>query len=312
MSLAELYRVCQQGAAPRDQLAWGVDASSALYLAVWALSAGDRVTAEYCARRAARFDPDSEFARLLSSYAAETSVVDVYDSPAAFRAFIRGGGNVGLYEETSAALRAAYTEFRPESVLDVGVGDGSALLPAVVGSGVRVDLVEPSGSLLEETVTALTGRGVPHRAYQMPLQQFAREHEGVSWDLVQSSFALQSLRPSDRPGALSWIARHTRAFVLVEFDVAEVVSPFEPDWFRGCVSRVERGLREYGEDRDLVGLGFVLPVILGHFDTAERTNYERSVQGWVWDLHEAGFTEVTSRKLCDYWWEPAHVVEATR
>ena len=209
-------------------------------------------------------------------------------------------------------LRAAYEEFRPGCVLDIGVGDGAALMPAVPDSGVHVDLVEPSASLLDEVVGALTHRGISHRAWRGTFQEFAREHDAASWDLVQSSFALQSLSPGDRSRALSWIARHTRVFVLVEFDVAEVVCPFEPGWFRGCVSRVERGLREYGRDRDLVGLGFVLPVILGIFDAGGRTNYECSVRRWEWELREAGFTDVVSRELYDYWWEPAYVVEATR
>ena len=124
---------------------------------------------------------------------------------------------------------------------------------------------------------------------------------------------MQSLPPDDRGEVLGWIARHTRVFVLAEFDVAEVRCPFEPEWFRGCVSRVERGLREYGSDnRDLVGLGFILPVILGHFDTAARTNYECSIQDWQRELREAGFSDVGARKLHDYWWEPAYVVEAVR
>lgn len=313
MSISEIYRANQRGREPVEQVSLAVDAESALLLAVWAHVAGDRDTARACAERAATFDGDSEFARLLARYVADPAGQGVYDLPAAFRAFIRGGGNVELYERTSAVLRAAHAQFRPQSVLDVGVGDGLALLPAVPDGLTHLDLVEPSASLLEETVAALVGRGVPHRAHRSTVQQFARDHDGACWDLVQSSFAMQSLPPADRGEVLGWIVRHTRVFVLVEFDVAEVRCPFEPEWFRRCVSRVERGLREYGpHDRGLVGLGFVLPVILGHFDTAARTNYECSIHDWQRELREAGFTDVLARKLHDYWWEPAYVVEAVR
>lgn len=313
MSISAIYRAYQRGREPVEQVGSAVDAESSLLLAVWAHASGDRDTARACAERAATFDGDSEFARLLARYAADPAGQGVYDSPDAFRAFIRGGGNVELYERTSAALRAAYAQFRPRSVLDVGVGDGLALLPSVPDGLAHLDLVEPSASLLEGTVAALAGRGVPHRTYQGTVQQFARDHDGAWWDLVQSSFAMQSLPPDDRGEVLGWIARHTRVFVLVEFDVAEITCPFAPEWFCGCVTRVEKGLREYGsDDRDLVGLGFILPVILGHFDAAARTNYECSIQDWRRELREAGFTDVAARKLHDYWWEPAYVVEAVR
>lgn len=311
MALSELAAAYWSGRRPDAVADLAVDAESALYLAVWAHAAGDPGTAVAAASRAARLDPDSEFARLLVEFVGSSGEAEVYDSPAAFRAFIRGGGNVGLYAATSAALAETYRGGSVESVLDIGVGDGSALLPALSGGVARVDLVEPSAALLAETTPALERRGVACEAFAGTVQEFMGEHER-RWDLVQSTFALQSVPPQDRAGVLAWIARCTRRFVLVEFDVSDADSPFAARWFRGFLSRVERGLREYDADRDLVGLGFVLPVVLGNFDPARRANHERPIAEWVRGLRAAGFTSVRHRHLHDYWWEPAHFVEATR
>lgn len=290
---------------------------AALAAAVRAHVDGDRARAVDHAHRAAHAHPDSEFARLLARYVADNAAGAVYDSPAAFRAFIRGGGNVALYAKTSAALQELYRRVRPRSLLDIGAGDGLALIPALTeqdstgeGSIEQVDVVEPASELLDTTRQSLQQNTIAHRAHHARIQDFATGYAADGWDLVQSTFALQSLPPDERRDTLTWIARHTTTLVVVEFDVPAVADPFAPDWFSSCVARVETGLREYHDDRDLVGLGFILPVILGHFDTAHRTNYEHPITAWVHDLHDAGFTDVRSRLLEDYWWESAHVIEA--
>ncbi|GAA2793210.1 class I SAM-dependent methyltransferase [Saccharopolyspora taberi] len=315
-AVAALARAYAQGTAPAELTGHVTGLESALHLGIRAHAMRDRSTAHHCATRAVRFDPGSEFARLLVRHTADDNGNRVYDSPAAFRAFIRGGGNIGLYEQTSAALRDAYRRHRPRRVLDIGVGDGLALLPALGAGGPAVDVVEPSAELLTRTRQELHDRGIEHRAWQSTIQDFAADHdehgEGEHWDLVQSTYAMQSLPPGDRATVLSWIARHSSTFVLVEFDVPEVPSPWEPDWFFEFVRRVERGLREYTGDRDLVGLGFVLPVVLGVFGPGPRTNYELAIDGWQRELRAAGFTDVSGRVLHDYWWRPAHIVEARR
>ena len=308
-AVAALSHAYAQGTAPADLIDHVTGLDSALHLAIRAHSLGDRGTAHDCATRATQYEPGSEFARLLIRHTA-TDTTDVYDSPEAFRAFIRGGGNIGLYEQTSAALRQAHQRHRPQCVLDIGVGDGLALLPALGPDGPAVDVVEPSADLLDRTRAALTERGIDHRAWHSSFQDFAAAHDDQHWDLVQSTYALQSLPPDDRTRALEWIARHSTAFVLIEFDVPEVLSPWEPDWFTGCVRRIERGLREYTDDRDLVGLGFILPVVLATFGPGPRTNYELAIADWQTQLRAAGFPAVSGRKLHDYWWRPAHIVEA--
>lgn len=130
-----------------------------------------------------------------------------------------------------------------------------------------MDLVEPSTALLQQASDALTRQGLDHRAHAATIEDFTTDHHDGRWDLAQSTFALQSLPPQQRRPVLRWLAQRTRALAVVEFDVAHVPDPFDPDWFRDCASRLERGLREYENERDLVGSGFIIPVILGHFAT---------------------------------------------
>lgn len=308
MSVERVIGARVSGAAPAEVVA--ADVESALYLAVWAWSVGDVVTAHRAAVRARRGERGGELARLLVEFTSGDAGGGVYESPAAFRAFIRGGGNVGLYEAVSGALREVYRRERPGSVLDVGAGDGLALLPALGAQRCRVGVVEPSAALLAETVAGLERLGVVHESWQVTAQDFVAAHAG-RWDVVQSSFALQSLCEADKREVLSWMCGHASRLVLVEFDVPEVVDVWDPVWFFDCVARVERGLREYGADRDLVGVGFVLPVVLGKFSaTSPPANHEVSIVRWRELLGEAGFGGIRVRRVADCWWRPAYVVEA--
>lgn len=312
MSLEVLHRARRDGARPDSQRDEVIDVGSALYVAVWAHAEGDVAVAREFAGKAVAWDDESEFARLFAQYVSAEATgtgASVYDSPAAFGAFIRGGGNVALYEATVGVLRESYRWWRPGSVLDVGAGDGLALVPAVSDQSMTVDVVEPSAQLAAQTAAGLRGAAVRHRVFGTTVQDFARSQDG-SWDVVQSTFALQSLPPHDRREVLRWIAARTSTLVLVEFDVDEVADPFEPSWFLDSLARMERGVREYVQDRDLVALGFILPVVLGHFLRRERTNYECSIRNWVWELAGVGFTDITHRRIQDYWWRPAYVVWA--
>ncbi|GHD36437.1 hypothetical protein GCM10007147_43810 [Nocardiopsis kunsanensis] len=315
MPLTQLHRDHRQGL-NAHQASTGPDntddAETALYLAVWAHSEDRWELARHHAHRARTLDPHSEFARLFHLHLQEGHA-PVYDSPEAFSAFIRAGGNLQLYRATSRALQQIYQEQRPRALLDIGPGDGLALLPALRAAPVHaphVDLVEPSTALLEQAAGALTRNGFAHRAFAATIEDFTTDRPDTGWDLVQSTFALQSLPPRRRRPVLGHLASRTRALAVVEFDVAPVEDPFDPDWFRDCAGRLEGGLREYGAERDLVGAGFIIPVILGHFATHTRTNHEHSVQDWVHDLEGAGFTDVQAHHLCDYWWEPAWIIHA--
>src|SRR5690242_4340618 len=145
MTLTQLHeRYCAGGytavlATPTDS------AEELFYLALLAFGENDLAQAAELAGQASAREPANLVYTAAATYlarAAQFGKQSVYLSPEAFSAFIRGGGNVPLYQATSTALQQAYAE--ATSLLDIGVGDGLALLPALTPSITRLDLIEPS------------------------------------------------------------------------------------------------------------------------------------------------------------------------
>lgn len=247
----------------------------------------------------------------------------VYVSPEGFSAFIRAGGNVGLYRETSAALRQMYTELGPAvALLDIGVGDGLALLPALTDNIRHIDLLEPSATLLAQTAAAVSQRGAIAQTHNITLETFVGQpdQQARHWDLAQATFSLQSTPPNERPALLRWLHQHVDRLLMVEFDVPNYVGGADPDDFLArrrveyVVEHYLRGLAEYNhgteEDR-VVAQGFLMPVLFGYFDrSANRTNWEHPIQEWASLLQRAGFTAVAIRPVFDYWWAPARLLDA--
>ncbi|WP_284743452.1 class I SAM-dependent methyltransferase [Amycolatopsis sp. RTGN1] len=277
-----------------------------LAAALAAHRAGDRDQAADLAARAGR--AGSSLAGELHTYLAGDGSASVYDQPGAFTAFIRGGGNVGLYRALSAALAARYDEAKPESLLDLGCGDGLAVVPALEQANhvpSRIDLVEPSAALLE----GVHERVPSAQCWQSTAQEFLARDD-LGWDFVQSTFALQSIEPDQRAEVLRTLQLRTGTLLLAEFDVPEYVEG-SPEHLRSLVERYEQGVAEYGEDASLVAQGFLLPVLLGIVDGHERTNWEHPAAGWVAQLETAGFTEVGVEPLAGYWWSPAVLITAS-
>jgi len=248
---------------------------------------------------------------------------NVYVSPRGFRAFIRGGGNIHLYEETSAALKGIYESMGPLALLDIGVGDGLALLPALTENIRQIDLVEPSAELLAQTEAALQRRGAPHRTFNLTLQQFEGQHAGLGpWDIAQATFSFQSVPPTERLAALGWLRERTTRMLIVEFDAPSYVGASQPEDFLSpqridyVVTHYQRGLAEYdnrADDDSSVAQGFLMPVFFGYFDrSANRTNWEIPAQGWADLLREAGFAQIDIRPIFDYWWAPARLIDAQK
>lgn len=234
----------------------------------------------------------------------------VYVSGDGFAAFIRGGSNVTLYQATSAALRHVYQQYQALDVLDIGVGDGLALLPALTDNIRQLDILEPSGAMLTKVSAALDDRGVPHRAIESTLQSFVQQPAG-SWDVIQATYSLQSIHPEQRLALLQWLREHGRRLLIAEFDDPPFSAQAAPDHVRYVVARYQQGLAEYDEDRDVVAQGFLMPVMFGYFDpTTARTNYEQSLQEWQTQLRMAGFQVLECRLLYPYWWAPAYFIDA--
>jgi SAM-dependent methyltransferase len=237
---------------------------------------------------------------------------DVYADPAAFQRFIEGGGNVGLYAAAEEALRRIYAGLQPRRALDLGCGDGR-LTSALVGPGLdHLDLVEPSAPLLDAATARLAGTGPAVAPHPVTAQQFLDrpDHErGERWDVVQSTFALHALEPAARRSVLSTLAASVGRLVIIEFDVPELADR-SADHAAYAVERYAAGIAEYADD-ELVVRGFLVPVLVGQFDPAQpRHTWEQPVAAWASDLVEAGFHDVRHRPLHDYWWAPAHLIEA--
>ena len=319
MSLERLWSAHRDGATV-DELRASVDTGQErFYLAALAYCLGDHGGAADLAAQSAEDDPGrvvyAETARYLGSKGNGTA--DVYASPEPFTAFATGGGNVGLYRAAHEALRdvyadhSVYTDNSGIRLLDIGCGEGHALLPALTSEVVEVDAVEPSAERLALVSAELTRRGVAHTSHACTVQEFTERADAGPWDLMQETFALLTLPRPERIDLFRWLRPRTARLALIEFDVPLLGSGLEPGRFRYLVDAYERGLREYGESRDLVAQGFLVPVLLDTLAQTGDAHSEQPIDHWVQDVAAAGFTPQAPRHVHDYWWAPAYLVTAT-
>lgn len=274
---------------------------------------GDTGDANAAAERAA--DAGSLLGVALSTFLRSSHRHDVYDQPAAFEAFVNGGGNIELYLRTSATLASGYVPGM--SLLDIGCGNGRALVPALQAAGANlpaaVDLVEPGADLLQHCVSSITAAALPIRVtgWQLGLTDFLLTAPATQrWHLAQSTFALQSIEPAERARALAALAPRVDRLFVVDFDMPDhrIGSGKQ---LRYLATRYEQGLAEYDEDRDLVAQGFLMPVLLGQLSAqTPRTNWEHPVADWVEQITAAGFSGVEVQQVADYWSGPAFVLVA--
>jgi len=287
-----------------------------LYLAMLAFADERYAEAATFAEGAARASPEELLPRAAAAYLARVAREgkrNVYVSAEGFGAFIRGGGNVPLYQETSAALSRCYPS-EPFDLLDIGVGDGLALLPALTPAVRRVTLVEPAAPLLERTTRELATRGVGFEAFSGVLQDFTAEPgmQSRRWAVAQATFSLHNLPPPTRPAMLSWLRSHCDVLLLAEFDAPRMDEPLRPELVKHVLTRYRAGLAEYvGESFEAVAQGFLMPVLFGYVDRgATRTTFEHPIADWELLLREAGFARVDRRQLYAYWWAPACLLVA--
>lgn len=261
----------------------------------------------------------------LNAHATRPRDTHVYTAPAAFEAFIRGGGNVPLYERVSAELARHYTP-GTRSLLDIGCGDGHALFPALAQARSssplaleRLTLVEPATALLASAVARARAEqpALPVQALNEPLGAFAaRQQAGTAhpdrWGLAQATFALQAIPEPERWDGLARRRAHVRRLVIVEFDIPADLPRGSDAYVASLAQRYERALGEYeGATRDLVAQGFLIPIFLGQFDAqTAATNWEHPMPVWRDKLSGLGWRVTRLEHLCDYFWAPAFVLVA--
>lgn len=313
MSLERLWSAHRDGATVDELRASAITGQERFYLAALVYRLGDHAGAADLAAQSAKDDPGrvvyAETARYLASKGEGTT--DVYASPEPFTAFATGGGNVGLYRAAHEALRAVYAGHSGIRLLDIGCGEGHALLPALTPEVVEVDAVEPSAERLALVSAELTRRGVAHTAHACTVQEFTERADAGPWDLMQETFALLTLPRPERIDLFGWLRPRAARLALIEFDVPPLGRGLEPGRFRYLVDAYERGLREYGENRDLVAQGFLVPVLLDTLAETGDAHAEQPIDHWVQDLVTAGFDPQEPRHVHDYWWAPAYLVTAT-
>jgi hypothetical protein len=287
----------------------------ALTDALAAVAGGDRALGARYAGQAA--EAGSDLGRLLvAALTSSPGTTGVYDAPRAFRVFIQDGGNRALYEATSVALADSYRRRRPTSLLEIGPGDGHALLPALDAAAssapTSITLAEPSPALFDECRDRLSERGFALDPGVGPqsIQAVLGADPTRRWDLAESTFALHAVPPDQRTQVLHQLAERTERVVLAEFDV-RLPPPGTAEHLRELAVRYERGLAEYQDERDLVGAGFLVPVLLGQLEPgAVRSTWEQSADEWAVQVSAAGFADVRVEPLADYWWSPAFVLTA--
>ncbi|AKC79202.1 hypothetical protein XB05_10980 [Xanthomonas arboricola] len=234
---------------------------------------------------------------------------NAYDEPRAFEVFIRGGGNLALYTAVSAELAKLYDALRPNTLLDIGAGDGMALIPAINSSAhapAQLDVVEPNNMLLSNLTASLPFA----RGHRMTMEKFVADIAAEDrWDLAQSTFALQSIETKAREKALATLAGHVGRLVIVEFDVP----PFTPGslvYYKSLAQRYERAASEYGEDAALVAGGFLAPMLLGQLRSIVPSNFEQPADAWAAELEKAGYIVIAKTNIHDYSWSTAFSMAA--
>jgi hypothetical protein len=122
---------------------------------------------------------------------------------------------------------------------------------------------------------------------------------------------LQGIPPDERPALFKWLRAHCKRVLIVEFDPPHFNGMYSPDRVRYVLQRYQKGLAEYANDGSLVAQGFLMPVMFGYFDqSAARTNYEQPIEEWIKAFDGAGFESVEKRRLFEYWWATAYIIDA--
>lgn len=299
------------------------------------IAAGQPERAAETAERIAATNPGERLPAALTAHLRRTRDREVYGSPDGFRAFIDNGSNPALYRAAIDELAAVHRRRRPRTVVDLGAGDGrvttevvgaapdDAAATAVVATApdnaataiddravpTEIHLVEPSAELLAQAL-ARPGWPVAPTGHETTAQHFVEALDrDARFDLVQSTFALHTIPPVGRPDLLAGLRTHAATIAVVDFDVPDL-DDRGPRHARYAEERYRIALDEYRDVPDAVE-GFLMPVLVAQFDpAADRLTFEQPMERWSELFEGAGF-DVHTRRIADYWWAPAFLLEAT-
>ncbi len=279
--------------------------------ALVAIAAADRPEAINTLLGVLERKQDDSLAASLLVYLRSSDRSGVYQEPSSFQAFIDNGDNPNLYSCTIDLLRTIHQDANPASLLDIGCGDGR-VTAAVLGPGIQtVDLVEPSHELLHQaTIQPGWPSDATIQGHQTTLDGFLNTlAPNTRFSLVQSTFAMHTTLPEQRPALLPRLAEHTDRMVMVDFDVPAFVSR-SPEHAAYATARYQHGVAEY-MDHPAVIDGFLMPVLVAQFDpTQTPVTFEQPAKAWATAFEQAGF-DVTLSKVTDYWWAEAFLLDAT-
>ncbi len=294
------------------------------YQAIWHYAEGNLNAALTAAQSiAGQGELYAQAARWLAKVAqgGETSP---YLETDAFAAFIRGGGNVALYDAVERMVAAAWDDHRPATILDVGPGDGEVIAGALRHTALEplpaFDLVEPASNLLPKALHRLGQQTPPVkvRGFNHTIQSFVAEAPATArWDLCQATWSLQNLSPTERAPLLRWLKDRCGVLLIAEFDVqAEKYPLLSPERVRLIHDKYVAGVAEYTGQMDpaleeRVKQGFLMPILFGYFRSdAARSTYEQPIGRWVGEVEAAGFRAVERRLIHHYWWADAYLITA--
>lgn len=274
--------------------------------ALLAISRSEHAAARQFAADAVSDDPDGLLAAALSSYLGLEQAEGVYGEPSGFEDFVGQGGNPALYASTIKELGALHRSILPDSVLDIGCGDGR-VTAAVVQPRTDVLLLEPSTVLLELAELRMRARTTSLECVNTGIQQLL-DTRRQRWDLVQATYSLHTIDKPERLHVLAQLREHTDRLAVVEFDVPAYAdhSVAHADY---VIDRYEVGLAEYHAYPNVIS-DFLLPLLVGQFDpTQKRHTFEQPIENWKKDLLEAGWTDVETSPVAEYWWADAVLLD---
>ncbi len=271
--------------------------------------------------RAQKSAPDellyADAARYLEKLQERKRSQSLYSEPDAFSAFVSSGSNLPLYDNARALLLERLRALHPQSLLDIGSGEGTTIVPVLsqLDEQPALTLCEPSVALLDRALDFAWDCGLRPEAYPYPIEDML-PHTTDQWEVAIATWSLHNLPRRVRGKVLSQLSERVTHLLLAEFDdlSAQGEGPLAPERIRYIHDRYQRGVQEYaGEEGRRVRHDFLMPVLYGYFARdGKRSTYEQPIAGWETDLHDAGFAIERRTLICPYWWADAYLLEASR